>query len=106
MRPPVPQQTMVSSYVDQLNRAEQNRGKLIKAGALSIGIAIVLGVVLAVISLSGNDDGGGAGGGGGRQCPIVRSGIISSPALASPLSRSQQLYVLCRRRPDGDEAYG
>ena len=65
MRPPAPQQTTVSSYVDQLNWAEQNRGKLIKAGALSIGIAIVLGVVLVVISLSGNDDGGGAGGGGG-----------------------------------------
>ena len=55
----------MSSYVDQLNRAEQKRGRLSKAGAFAIGIAIVVGVVLAVISLSANDKGGGAGGGGG-----------------------------------------
>jgi len=51
MRPPAPQQTTVSSYVDQLNQDEQNRGRVIKAGAFAIGIAIAVDVILAVISL-------------------------------------------------------
>jgi len=57
MRPPAPNNQTVSSYVDQLNRSERSKGRLIKAGSFAICIAIVVGVVLAVISLTGNKDG-------------------------------------------------
>lgn len=58
MRPPAPNNQTVSSYVDQLNRSERSKGRLIKGGAFAICIAIVVGVILAVISLTGdsNDD--------------------------------------------------
>eukprot|EP00571_Detonula_confervacea_P000558 CAMPEP_0172319284 /NCGR_PEP_ID=MMETSP1058-20130122/37272_1 /TAXON_ID=83371 /ORGANISM="Detonula confervacea, Strain CCMP 353" /LENGTH=514 /DNA_ID=CAMNT_0013034291 /DNA_START=93 /DNA_END=1634 /DNA_ORIENTATION=+ len=58
MRPPAPNNQTVSSYVDQLNRSERSKGRLIKAGSFAICIAIIVGVVLAVISLTGNNDEG------------------------------------------------
>ncbi|KAL9191282.1 hypothetical protein ACHAXT_000988 [Thalassiosira profunda] len=57
MRPPAPQSQTVSSYVDQLNQREKNRSRMIKAGAFAICIAIIVGVALAITSLTGNDGG-------------------------------------------------
>jgi len=55
MRPPAPRTETVSSYVDQLNRSEQSKGRLIKAGAFAIVIATIVGIVLAVVSLTGSE---------------------------------------------------
>jgi len=59
MRPPAPEVSTVSSYVEQLNQYERSKGKFIKAGVCAICIAIFVGVVLAVIAASGNKDEGG-----------------------------------------------
>ena len=59
MRPPAPEVSTVSSYVEQLNQYERSRGKFIKAGGCAICIAIIVGVVLAVIAATGNKDEGG-----------------------------------------------
>lgn len=61
LRPPAPHSQTVSSYVNQLNRQERSKSRLIKAGAFAILVAIVVGIVLAVLSLSGNKNGGGDG---------------------------------------------
>ncbi|KAL7526568.1 hypothetical protein ACHAXR_001546, partial [Thalassiosira sp. AJA248-18] len=57
IRPPAPQNQTVSSYVEQLNQQERSKSRLVKAGAFAILIAIIVGVVLAVISLSGGEEG-------------------------------------------------
>ena len=56
MRPPAPETQTVSSYVDQLNQQERRKEKMIKAAAFSILVAIIIGVVLAVVTLTGNND--------------------------------------------------
>ena len=62
MRPPAPanRDQTVSSYVDQLNQQERSKSRLIRVGAFAILIAIVVGVILAVISLTGDKGGDGA----------------------------------------------
>ena len=54
MKNPAPVSQSVSSYVDQLNRKERGKSTLIKAGVFLIFIAIIVGVPLAVVSLTGN----------------------------------------------------
>jgi len=56
MRPPAPQMQTVSSFVEQLNRREKNKSKLFKGGACALCIAIIVGAVLAVVTLTGGND--------------------------------------------------
>mmetsp|Transcript_4194 Transcript_4194/g.9307 ORF Transcript_4194/g.9307 Transcript_4194/m.9307 type:complete len:610 (+) Transcript_4194:220-2049(+) len=90
IQPPAPQSQTVSSYVDQLNRAERSKGRLIKAGGAAICIAIVVGVALAVVSLTGKsngvDDGPGAQVSAPREVPTTPASMnqtITLPTLAS-----------------------
>ena len=59
MRPPAPEVSTVSSYVEQLNHYERSKGKFIKAAVCAICIAIIVGVVLSVFAATGNKDEGG-----------------------------------------------
>jgi hypothetical protein len=61
MRPPAPEVSTVSSYVDQLNQHERSKARFVKAGACATCIAIIVGVVLAIIAATGDKDEGGIG---------------------------------------------
>jgi hypothetical protein len=58
LKNPAPVSQSVSGYVDQLNRREQGKSRLIKAGVFAIFIAVVVGIALAVVSVTGNREKG------------------------------------------------
>jgi hypothetical protein len=62
MRPPAPEASSVSSYVEQLNQFNRSKGRLIKVGVFSTCIAIIVGVIIAVIVTATTTRGGGGGG--------------------------------------------
>ena len=52
MRPPAPHNQSVSSYVSQLNRQQRSKSRLIKIGVVGMLVAVTVGVILAVITLT------------------------------------------------------
>ena len=58
MKNPAPVSQSVSTYVDQLNRREHGKSRLIKAGVFAIFIAVIVGAALTVISVTGSKDKG------------------------------------------------
>lgn len=72
MRPPAPVQNTVSSYVEALNRQQNQKSRIIKAGVFLILIAVIVGVVLAIVSVTG-------GGGGGSDKSGVEGTNYQSP---------------------------
>jgi hypothetical protein len=61
MRPPAPVISTVSSYVDQLNQHERSKARFFKAGVCATCIAVIVGVLLAIIAATGDKDEGGIG---------------------------------------------
>jgi len=55
MRPPAPHNQSVSSYVNQLNRQQRSKSRLIKIGVIGMLVAVTVGVILAVITLTGGE---------------------------------------------------
>ena len=86
MRPPAPEVSTVSSYVEQLNQYERSKGKFIKAGGCAICIAIIVGVVLAVIAATGNKNEGGI------SSQVIVSGLPAS-ATQNPSSAPVTIAV-------------
>jgi hypothetical protein len=77
MRPPAPEVSTVSSYVDQLNQHEQSKAKLVKAGICAACIAVIVGVALAVFAATGNKVEGG-----------ISSQVTVSSGLPSPVNQN------------------
>lgn len=107
MRPPAPEASTVSSYVDQLNQYERSKGKFIKAGVCAVCIAIIVGVVLVVIAATGNKDEGGI------RSQVSTSGFpapanqnpSSAPVLipldANPTETVHHVQLTLQNIPDG-----
>lgn len=55
MRPPAPHNQSVSSYVNQLNRQQRSKSRLIKIGVIGMLVAVTVGVILAAITLTGGE---------------------------------------------------
>ena len=79
MRPPAPEASSVSSYVEQLNQFNRSKGRLIKVGVFSLCIAIIVGVVIAVIVTASTTTRGGGGGGAGTN-DNEQQVVVSTPA--------------------------
>jgi hypothetical protein len=58
MKNPAPVSQSVSSYVDQLNRRERGKSRLIIAGVFAFFIAFTVGITFAVISVTGSKEKG------------------------------------------------
>ena len=74
MRPPAPVNQSVSSYVDALNQQQTRKNRIVRAGMVFVLLGILVGVVLGIVSVTGNNKGGasepsesvdGSSGGGG-----------------------------------------
>lgn len=50
MKNPAPVCQSVSSYVDQLNRRDRSKSRLIRAGVFAILVAVIVGIALAIVS--------------------------------------------------------
>lgn len=72
MRPPAPETSSVSSYVEQLNQFNRSKGRLIKVGVFSACITILCCVVVSVIVTASTTRGdGGAGTNNNEQQVVV-----------------------------------
>lgn len=78
MRPPAPEASSVSSYVEQLNQFNRSKGRLIKVGVFSLCIAIIVGVLIAVIVTASTTTRGGGGGGVGTN-DNEQQVVVSTP---------------------------
>ncbi|KAL3772440.1 hypothetical protein ACHAW5_008730 [Stephanodiscus triporus] len=94
MRPPAPEVSTVSSYVDQLNQYERSKGKFIKAGVCAVCIAIIVGVVLVVIAATGNKDPAPA-----NQNPS--SAPVMIPFDTNPIETIHHVQLTLQNIPDG-----
>lgn len=59
MKNPAPVCQSVSSYVDQLNRRDRSKSRLIRAGVFAILVAVIVGIALAIISTGKKGKSGG-----------------------------------------------
>jgi len=76
MRPPAPVNQSVSSYVEALNQQQTRKNRVIKCGMVFILLSVIIGVVLAIVSVTGKntsndvsgveDDMNGSGANGGN----------------------------------------
>lgn len=92
MRPPAPVNQSVSSYVEALNQQQTRKNRIVKCGMVFILLGLVIGVVLAIVSVTGkntsNDVSGvedgmnGSGGNGGNSALeiSVKEGFTGSNA--------------------------
>lgn len=60
MRPPAPVNQSVSSYVEALNQQQNRKNRIIRFGVMLILVGVVIGVVLAIVAVSGGNKNGGA----------------------------------------------
>jgi hypothetical protein len=58
MRPPAPVNQSVSSYVDALNQQQTRKNRIVRAGMVFVLLGILVGVVLGIVSVTGNNKGG------------------------------------------------
>ena len=55
MRPPAPVNQSVSSYVEALNQRQTQKSRIVKCGIVFILLGRVIGVVLAIVSVTGKN---------------------------------------------------
>eukprot|EP00804_Cyclotella_cryptica_P023257 CCRYP_000445-RD/>CCRYP_000445-RD protein AED:0.02 eAED:0.02 QI:275/1/1/1/1/1/3/925/365 len=58
MRPPAPVNQSVSSYVEALNQQQNRKNRIVRFGVMFILLGVVIGVVLAIVSVSGGNKNG------------------------------------------------